>query len=170
MESDHICSNRKKLLNKRYRTKSCKFYSLKKYTKRKRKIFNNDNFKLLNCQIDELFIDFNIPDNFLINFNIKEIKINNIDNNTKTDKKPPSIGLKDTEIFLNNLCKNIIINKEEYSNTSSNGEYVEYKNIPIKVGEFFFIEKRPKKILDCEYSLKNKKINKKIKRAVKIKN
>ena len=170
MESDNICSNRKILLKKRYRSKSCKSYSLKRNTKRKRKFFNNGYFKLLNCEIDELFINFKIRDNFLINFDIKEITIKNIENNTKIDKKYPSIGLKDTEIFLNNLCKNIIINKDGESNISFDDEYVEYKNFPIKVGEIFYIEKKPKNILDCEYSLNNKKNNKKIKNAVKIRN
>ena len=189
--ANNIYSNRKRLLNKKTKYKSCKSYSTKNNLKRKRNFMSIANFKLENCQIKELFINFIIPENFLTNFNIKEIIIKSIENNTNKKKKIPSIDLKDTEIFLNNLCKNIINKNEGESNTSYNGEYVEYKSFVVKVGEIFIIEKKPKNNLDYDnhnsinhnisdnlsrkskrnnYPLKkkNKKNNKKI--TAKIKN
>ena len=118
--NNNIYSNRKRLLNKKSKYKSCKYYSIKNNLKRKRNFMNIANFKLENCEIKELFINFNIPENFLTNFNIKKIIIKNIENNTNKEKKLPSIGLKDTEIFLNNLCKNLITNEEGESYTSFN--------------------------------------------------
>ena len=111
---------------------------------------NISNFKLVNCEIEELFINFIVPENFLIDFYIKDIIIKNIENNSNKDKKPPSIGLKDIEIFINNLCKNVIINLKGECNSSFNGEYLEYKSFVGKVGELFFIEKKPKNSLDYD--------------------
>ena len=56
---------------------------------------NIANFKLVNREIEELFINFIVPENFLIDFYIKDLIIKNIENNSNKDKKPPSIGLKD---------------------------------------------------------------------------
>ena len=148
MANNNICSNMKRFLNKKYKSKSHKSHSSKNNSKAKRNFINIANFKLENCQIDELYINFIIPENFLIDFNIKDIIIKNLENNTKKEKKPPFISLKETEIFLNNLCKNVIINKEGESNFFFNGEFVEYKSFVVKIGELFFIEKKPKTILD----------------------
>ena len=80
-----------------------------------------------------MFINFIIPENFLTNFNVKDVIIKNIENNNiNREKKPPSISLKDTKIFLNSLCKNVIINKDGECNTF-NREYIEYKSFIIKV-------------------------------------
>ena len=150
LANNNIYSNRKRFLNKKSKYKSCKSYSTKNNLKRKRNFMSIANFKLDNCGIEELFISFNIPEKFLTNFDIKGIIKDDIENNINKEKKPPSICLKDTEIFLNNLCKNVIISKEEESNTSLNGEYMEYKILPVKVGELFSIEKKPKKNLDYD--------------------
>ena len=138
MINNNIYSNRKRYLDKK--SKSCKYYLLKSKSKTK-KYFNNGNFKLVNNEIDELFINFIIPDNFLVNFYIKEIIIKDIQINTNKEKKPVSINLKDIEIFLNNICKNVIINKEGEYNSSFNGEYVEFRSFVVKKGETFLIEK-----------------------------
>ena len=150
MEKNKIYLNNKRFLNKKYKSKSCKSNSLKNNLKKKRNFFNNVNFKLENCEISELFINFIIPDNFLIDFNIKDIFIKEIEDNTNEEKKPPSISLKDTEIFLNNICKNIVINRKGGYNPPFNGEFLEYKSLVVKVGEFFFIEKKPKNMLDYD--------------------
>ena len=109
---------------------------------------NIANFKLVNREIEELFINFIVPENFLIDFYIKDLIIKNIENNSNKDKKPPSIGLKDIEIFINNLCKNVIINIKGGCDYSFNGEYLEYKRFIVKVRELFFIEKKHKNSLD----------------------
>ena len=171
MANNNIYSNKKRFLNKKYKYKSCKSYSLKNNLKKKRNFINIANFKLINCDIEELLINFIVPENFLTNFNIKEIIIKNIENNSNKEKKPPSIGLKETEIFLNNLCKNIIINKKGECNTSFNGEYVEYKNFVVKVGELFFIEKKPKNSLDYdEYNNINNNLSDNSRRKSKTNN
>jgi hypothetical protein len=61
--------------------------------------------------------NFNIPDNFLINFNIKEINIQNIVINQIPKKISNSMNFNDAKIFLNNICKKIIINKENNFNS-----------------------------------------------------
>ena len=156
MANNNINSNGKRFLNKKSKNKSHKFYPSKNNLKKKKNFINIANFKLENCEIEELFINFNIPENFLIDFNIKAINIKNIEDNSNKDKKSPSIGLKDIEIFINNLCKNVIINKVGEYNSTFNGEYLEYKSFVVKVGEFFFIEKKPKNSLDCdEYNCVN---------------
>ena len=194
--NNNIYLNRKRFLNQKSKIKkSCKYYSLKKSLKKKRHFINITNFKLENCEIEEMFINFIIPENFLTNFNVKDVIIKNIENNNiNREKKPPSISLKDTEIFLNSLCKNVIINKDGECNTF-NREYIEYKSFIIKVGEFFTIEKKPKNSLDYDennfncfnqnlsanrrrkskgknYPLKknNKKLTAKIKNDIKINN
>lgn len=146
--SNNIYSNRKKFIDKK--SKSYKYYLSKYKSKTKRSFINNPNFKLVNYEIDELFIKFIIPENFLINFNIKEIIIKDIEINTNKEKKPFSVNLKEIEIFLNNLCKNVIINKEGEYNSYFNGEYVEYKSFAVKKGEIFLIEKIQKNALELE--------------------
>ena len=150
MANNNIYSNGKRPPKNRSKNKSCKSYSLKSNLKKKRNFMNIANFKLENCEIEELFIKFIVPDNFLIDFYIKDIIIKNIENNSNKDKKFPSISLKDIEIFINNICKNVIINKEGECNSSFNGEYLEYKSFVVKVGELFSIEKKPKNSLDYE--------------------
>ena len=95
--------------------------------------------------------NFNIPDNFLINFNIKEINIQNIVINQIPKKISNSMDFNDAKMFLNNICKKIIINKENNFN-SSNGEYIKLNVFSNKEKEknIDILQRKRKASLDYE--------------------
>ena len=67
-------------------------------------------------------INFNVPDNFLINYNIKEICIDNVP--LRQDELVMNkINLKDMQNYINNICNNFSKNHLDFSN----GEYIELK-------------------------------------------
>ena len=74
---------------------------------------------------------FNIPENFLNEFKLKDIKVEqrqlNEDSSNQFINK--EISFKDMEIYINNLCKNIL-NKDFDQNENDLGkEYIKYENI-----------------------------------------
>ena len=95
-------------------------------------------------------IDFNIIDNFLLNYNLKEIFIKNI--RGFEYEIPPQINLKDMKNFLNNLCKKI--KNKNNSNNSSNGsmlEFIEYNKINCyEEKDKLFLQKKRKNSVNIE--------------------
>jgi len=67
-------------------------------------------------------LNFNIPNNFLINFNIKGIHSENIPLR-QNDLIMNQINLKDMQNYINNICNNFSQNHLDFSN----GEYIELK-------------------------------------------
>ena len=68
-------------------------------------------------------LNFNIPNNFLINFNIKGIHSENIPLR-QNDLIMNQINLKDMQNYINNICNNFSQNHLDFSN----GEYIELKS------------------------------------------
>ena len=67
-------------------------------------------------------LNFNVPENFLINFNIKGIYLENFPLN-QNDLIMNQINLKDMQNYINNICNNFSKNHLDFSN----GEYIELK-------------------------------------------
>ena len=110
-------------------------------------------------------IDFNNKDNFLLNYNIKEIIIKNM--RGLEYKIPPKINLKDMDNFINNIC-NKIKNKNNSKNSLniSMGEFIEYNKINgYEEKDKNFLQKKRKNSLNVEeindIKGKNKSKNKK---------
>jgi len=91
-------------------------------------------------------LNFNVPENFLINFKIKRISSENITLN-QNDLITKQINLKDMEIYINKICNN-----NSKSNLDlSNGEYIEFKkadNEPAKSAEFLQHKRKNSNNLD----------------------
>ena len=86
------------------------------------KMVSNINEKPENIKNHFSKLNFNVPENFLINFNIKSIYSKNIplkQNNLIVNQ----INLKDMESYINNICNNDLKNHFDYSD----GEYIELK-------------------------------------------
>ena len=136
--------------------------SLIKTPKTKKRRFSNQ-IKTQKCEINEkqkknkkqeIFI---IPNEFLIDFNIKEININNLE---KTQSKYVTnlIDLKEAGRFINNLCQTNKNNKENVNNINFiNQEYIESKNT-------FLLQKKRKASSDFNELKNNNNINSEVKR------
>lgn len=91
-------------------------------------------------------LDFNVPENFLINYKIKRIYSENI-LLEQNDLIMNRINLKDMEIYINKICKN---NSKSHLGLS-NGEYIELKkadNEPTKNAEFLQHKRKKSNISD----------------------
>lgn len=116
--------------------------NLKKNHSSKKKEINQD--KKLN---------FNVPENFLINYNINKITINNIQYTEDQENLLKCINLNDMEEFINSLCMNIVNKKENLSNLNFvNKEYIEFQNFDINEEENIpFLQRKRSNILDFDY-------------------
>ncbi len=126
-----------------------------------------------------------IPQNFLINFNIKEINIQNVLFNHIQEIFPNFMEISFVENFWNNMCKKIINLKKENILKYINGEYIVFKPIAFeeKKDKIFLQNKRKPSINYNDKSKEyentqlirnnnnnNKRITKKEKKLNKIKN
>lgn len=100
--------------------------------------------------------NFNIPDNFLINFHLKEINIENILIN-HIPKNYISLDFNDAKIFLNNICKKTIINEENNFKTSY-GEYIQLNYLYQEEEKNIYLLQKKRKI-SFEYEELNDSIN-----------
>ena len=97
--------------------------------------------------------NFNIPENFLVNFNIKEINIQNTFFNDFQENNIPNFpDISDVQNFLNNLCQKVIeVNEKEYNFNCINGEFIELKNFQNEEKkDICFLKKKRNLILDYE--------------------
>ena len=129
--------------------------SLIKSPKTNKTSFTNQ-IKIQKCEINKNQIknqNFIIPNDFLNDFNIKEIIIKNIEINNQPDYYTNLIDLNETETFINNLCQTNINNKD---NLNNKGEYIESKNT-------LLLQQKRKASLDCKPKKvkRNKNKNKK---------
>ena len=116
-------------------TESCEPSSINYLNLKEQMISNNLNTK--NNYINKIEkkkpnLNFNIPDNFLIHFNIKEIKIENIQINSNQDICKCFIYLRNAVKFINNICQKKISNNENFNNLNLNyinKEYLELRKI-----------------------------------------
>ena len=91
-------------------------------------------------------LNFNVPENFLINFNIKGIYLENIPLK-QNDLIMNQINLKDMQNYINNICNNFSKNDLDFSNV----EYIELKkgeNDQPKNAEFLQRKRKNSNILD----------------------
>ena len=125
------------------------------------KVYNNLNFKsnFINKKIvsfvnkkpeNALYhyskLNFNVPENFLIKFNIKGIYLENI-LLRQNDLIMNQINLKDMQNYINNICNNFSKNHFDFSN----GEYIELKkaeNDQPKDAEYLQRKRKNSNILD----------------------
>ena len=110
----------------------------------------DNNLKKIKKSESNKKIDFNNRDNFLINYNIKEIIIKNISG--LEYEIPSQLNLKDMETFINNIC-NKIKNKNNSKNSLniSMGEFIEYNKIYDKEEkDINFLQKKRKNSLNAE--------------------
>ena len=111
-------------------------------------IINSNNKIKVNLENEK--INFNIPDNFLIDFNIKEIHITDFQKKENQTKITDYISLKDSELFLNSLCKNLISYKNNEFISSLKEEYIEFKKISNEEEKnIFFLQK--KLVINLDY-------------------
>lgn len=102
---------------------------IKPKVKNKSNSLNKDNnLKKGKKRNSNKIIDFDIIDNFLLNYNIKEINIKNI--RGLENEIPPKISLKDMKNFIKKIC-NKIKNKNNSKNSLnvSIGEFIECNKI-----------------------------------------
>lgn len=161
---------------------------------------NSPNLKIsINCENKEIIknekLIFNDPENFLINFNLSDIKINDIQYTQNEENSFTFISLKDMEKFINYLCKNIV-NINETDNLSFIGEdYIVFKKCENEEENIIpFLQRKRNNILyfddtentyndkshnlikrtplkkKCKNKNKNKKISEKRKRLNRINN
>ena len=139
---------------------------IKAEVKNKSKSINKDNnLKKVKKNNLNKKIDFKNKDNFLLNYDIKEIIVKNILG--LTYEIPPQINLKDMENFINNLCnktKNKINSKNFFNNSMV--EYIEYNKINgYEEKDKNFLQKKRKNSFHFEeindINTKNKSKNKK---------
>ena len=127
------------------------------------KRLNNHNFCKCNCksyskpsniiktlpeeQNQTKEITFKIPENFLINYKIKKINIQN-KKSCENEKNYNDISIKDIENFINNICKN----KSENYFDFSDEDFIEYKNINFEEerNDTFINKKRKRKSFNSE--------------------
>ena len=96
--------------------------------------------KLPEEQNNTININSNIPDNFLINFNIVDINIQKIGLFQKQDFFN-AISLKDMENYINSICLNLSKNDFNFSN----GDFIEFKKIDIEEEKnISFLQKKRK--------------------------
>ena len=118
--------------------------SISKEKKKSKSYYDSTNkIKILSKeQNQEENITFNIPENFLINFNIKKINVQNIEL-YENIVYFNDISLKNVENFINNICKN----KSENDFDFSDGNFIEYKNVNFeeKKNDTFIGKKRKRK-------------------------
>jgi len=113
------------------RPKLCKLFKSNLVIEKKVPYMNE---KQENLQNHFSKLNFNVPENFLINFNIKRICSKNIPLK-RNDLIINQINLKDMEIYINKICNNNSKNSFDFSNE----EYIEIKkadNEPSKNEEF----------------------------------
>ena len=87
-----------------------------------KKIVSLENKKQENALYHYSKLNFNVPENFLIKFNIKGIYLENIPLR-QNDLIMNQINLKDMQNYINNICNNFSKNHFNFSN----GEYIELK-------------------------------------------
>ena len=141
--------------------------------------------------IESVKLNFNIPDDFLINYQIKNIEIKAFNSSQSTEhfEKLEQISFKDMEIYINNLCQNVVkIDMAKNENSFEEG-YFKFNSIINEENACNFLHKKRKLdtfnedtysktknkngMLDVSYrkhplKKKHKKINKKL--TVKLKN
>ena len=108
-------------------------------------------------------LNFNVPENFLVNYNLKEIKINHYQFNSNVEKSLLFLYLEDMEKYINCLCQKII---NENENRIIFEEYIECKKFfPIKENNITFLQQKLKSSLYFDdidiYNNKYKKRNSK---------
>lgn len=183
-------------VNGLYLTNNCEILNLKDKIK-DNNIITNDINPIKNKKNEKnkiKNINFNIKENFLINFNIKEIKVKNIEIN-QLENDINDFGFKDMEYFINNLCYKKFENLNFFEK-----EYIEIKKIDKieKKAKTFLLKKRKnsfdfneienlcqneninikkgrkslskKKSLKSDHKNNHKKITQKIKKLNKINN
>ena len=98
-------------------------------------------------------LNFNVPENFLINYNIKKIVINNIQYTEGQENFLQCIYLSDMQEYINSLCKNIVNKNENRSNLNFiNEEYIEFQKFDINDEENIpFLQRKRNNILDFDY-------------------
>jgi hypothetical protein len=129
-------------------SKSCEPFLIKSSPikqKRFSKIINLKKCEINNMEINnQKKINFNIPDNFLIDFNIKKINIKNIQKISNHNYHINLVNLTEVENFINNICKKNINNKDYIYNLNySNEEYIESQKITKECEKnIFFLQKK----------------------------
>jgi hypothetical protein len=155
--------NRKKFIfiekekNNEYKSKSCEASDLKSSSEIKTIIIKNDNSQIEDDGDKENEIrnsdkinNYNIQDDFLINYIIKEINIKNA--YAQKNEIPSCIKLQDMRNFINDIFKNI-----KDKNSSKNGlkktvpEFIEYLNFDsYKQRKKTFLQKKRKIFHDLD--------------------
>ena len=146
-----------------------KFKTKKSVSKEKKNIKINSPKKEEDKPLIKLF--FNIPDDFLNEFELKEIKFEKlqINNGIPNQSNTKKITFKDMEIYINNLCTKIL-NKDMNQNGKYLGEeYIEYENLNKEENNTNFLQRKRKTSRDLsdEYPRVKIKIGSK---SIKIKN
>ena len=99
-----------------------------------------------NAPIHYSKLNFNVPENFLINFNIKGVYLENFPLR-QNDCIMNQINLKDMQNYINNICNNFSKNHFDFFN----GEYIELKKTEIDQtynAEFLQRKRKNENILD----------------------
>ena len=80
---------------------------------------------------DELIkLNFKVPDEFLVSFQINEIEVKTTDLNqfSQNNQKSKVISFQDMEIYINKLCQKVL-NKNNFDTQNElNTEYIEIEN------------------------------------------
>ena len=97
-------------------------------------------------------LNFKVPDEFLVSFQIKEIQIKTIDINQSNQnyQKSKKISFQDMEIYVNKLCKKVL-NKNIFDTQNEfNKEYIELENSFKEETTTNFLQKKRKLSKDKE--------------------
>ena len=94
---------------------------------------------------DELIkLNFKVPNEFLISFQIKEIEVKTIDLNqfNQTYEKSKIISFQDMETYINKLCQKVL-NKNKFDTQNElNKEYIEIENAFNEENIYNFLQKK----------------------------
>ena len=148
-EANHNIYQITKNMIKKNISKSCEPFLIKSSPikqKRFSKIINIKKYEINNIEINnQKKTNFNIPHNFLIDFNIKKINIKNIQKTSNHNYHHINlINLTELENYINNICKKIINNKDNINNLNYYEEYIEEQRISneCEKNNFFLQKKR----------------------------
>ena len=96
---------------------------------------------------DELIkLNFKVPDEFLVSFQINEIEVKTTDLNQFNQNNPKSkvISFQDMEIYINNLCQKVL-NKNNFGTQNElNTEYIEIEKAFNEENIYDFLQKKRK--------------------------
>ena len=94
---------------------------------------------------DELIkLNFKVPDEFLISFQIKEIEVKTVDLNefNQTYEKTKLISFQDMENYINKLCQKVLNQNKFDTQNELNKEYIEIENAFNEENISYFLQKK----------------------------